>query len=127
MLPSLALVWPSNCGSLEPHRHDRREPLAHVVALERGVLPLHEVAGLRVAVDRLRQRALEPFGVHPAFGGGDAVGERVQPFVVAGVPLPRDFDLALGAGVGELADVFEQRLLRGVEMAHEVDDATVDT
>ena len=46
--------------------------------------------------------------------------------MVAGVPLPRDFDFALGALVGEVADVFEQRLLRLVEMADEVDDAAVE-
>ena len=45
--------------------------------------------------------------------------------MVAGVPLPRDLDFALGTGVGERADVGEQRLLRVIEMAYEVDDAGV--
>ena len=62
----------------EPHRHDRGEPLAHVVALERRVLRLQQVARLGVTVDRLRERALEALGVHPAFGGGDAVRVAVQ-------------------------------------------------
>ena len=46
--------------------------------------------------------------------------------MVSGVPLPRDLDLALGAGVPEVADVFEQRLLRLVQVPDEVDDAPVE-
>ncbi len=64
--------------------------------------------------------------MHPALGGGDAVRERVQTFVVTGVPLPRDLDLALGALVAEVTDVLEQRLLRLVEVTDEIDDATIE-
>ena len=117
VLPSLALVCPSNCGSASRTEMIAVQTLAHVVALERGVLRLHEVARLGVAVDRLGERALEALGVHPAFGGRDAVGVRVQTFVVAGVPLPRDLDLAFGPAVAERADVLEQRLLGVVQVA----------
>src|SRR5205823_2499052 len=98
----------------------------HVVALEGRVLPLDEISILGVAVDGLRQRPPETFDVHPALGRGDAVGERMQTLVIAGVPLPRDLDLTFGAAVAEEADVLEQRLLRLVEMTDEVDDSAIE-
>src|SRR6266550_7814715 len=110
----------------QAHRHDRRESFAHVVALEGRVLSLDEIAILGVAVDGLRQRPPEAFDVHPTLGRGDAVRERMQTLVVAGVPLPRDLDLTFGAAVAEEADVLEQRLLRLVEMTDEVDDSAVE-
>ena len=121
----LGLRLPLELRVGEPHRDDGGEAFAHVVALERRVLRLQQVARLGVAVDRLRERALETLGVHAAFGRGDAVGVAVQAFVVAGVPLPRDLHLALGPGLGERADVGEQRFLGVVEVADEVDDAGV--
>ena len=121
----LGLGLPLELRVAEPHRDDRGATLAHVVALERGVLHLHEVAGLGVAVDRLCERPLEPLGVHPTFGGRDAVRIRVQTLVVSGVPLPRDLDLAFGPAVAVRADVLEQRLLGAVQVGDEVDDAGV--
>ena len=35
VLPSLVFVWPSNCGLAQPHRDDRGETLAAVLADER--------------------------------------------------------------------------------------------
>ena len=110
----------------EADRHDRSETLAHVVALERRVLPLEEVAVLRVPVDRVRERPFEPFGVHSAFGRRDAVGVGVEPFVVAGVPLPRDVDFAFGFARAERADVLEERFLALVEVADEIGDTAVE-
>ncbi len=106
--------------------HDRGESFADVVALERRVLALDEIPILGITVDGLRQRPPEAFDVHATFGRGDAVGERVQAFVVAGVPLPRDLDLTFGTTVAEITDVLEQRLLRLVEMTDEVDDPAVE-
>src|SRR5205814_1544720 len=62
----------------ETHRDDRGEALAHVVALEGRFLRLEQAALLGVTVDRVGERALEPFGVHPALGRRDAVREGVQ-------------------------------------------------
>ncbi len=64
--------------------------------------------------------------MHPALDGVDAVGEGVQAIgVEAGVPLKRDLDLLLVLGLLEVPHQLEQRLLGGVEVAHEVDDAAV--
>src|SRR5207244_204522 len=68
---------------------------------------------------------LEAFRMHPALDRADAVREGVDALVVAGVPLPRDLDLALGFGGREVADVLEQGLLALVEVADEVRDAAV--
>ena len=82
------------------HRHDRGEPLADVLAEEVGVLLLEEVLRLGVAVHHVGEGLLEALLVHPALGGGDVVGERVDALVEAGVPLHRDVDLVVVAGVG---------------------------
>ena len=66
----------------------------------------------------------EALDVHAALDGGDAVGEAVETVgVEAGVPLEGDLDLLLGLGLLEVADLGEQRVLGGVEVANEVDDA----
>ena len=64
--------------------------------------------------------------MHAALGGGDVVGERVDALVEAGVPLHRDVDLVVVAGVEVGDDPLEQRLLRRVEVLHEVADAAVE-
>ena len=87
------------------------------------VLLLQEVALARVAVDDVRERLAEALFVHAALDGRDAVGEGVDRLVVARVPLERDFDLLVGLGLIEGADLAEQRLLRVVEVSHVVDDA----
>ena len=46
----------------------------------------------------------------------------MQAFVVAGVPLPRDFDFTFVAFCRERSDILEQRFLGRVQVAHEVDD-----
>ena len=92
-LPSLALVWPSNCGlrsftemiAVRPSRMSSPRRLSSFSlsrALARAYLLTHDC-----------ERGLEPLDVHPALGGGDAVGEPVDALVVAGVPLHRDVDI----------------------------------
>ena len=108
------------------HRHDRGEALADVLAEEVGVLLLEEVLGLGVAVHHVGEGLLEALLVHAALGGGDVVGERVDALVEAGVPLHRDVDLVVVAGLGVGDHPLEQRLLRGVEVLHEVADAAVE-
>ena len=60
--------------------------------------------------------------MHPAFGGPDVVGEAVEPLVVAGVPLQRHLDLGVFLLLLEEDDPLVQRLLRLVEVLHEVAD-----
>ena len=123
-LPSLALVWPSNCGSrsrtemmaVRPSRMSSPSRLSSF-SFSSGCLPPG------VLVDHAGERRLEALHVHAALDGGDAVGEAVDAVVVAGVPLERDLDLLVLLVDLEVADALEQRLLRGVEVLDEVDDA----
>ena len=108
------------------HRQDRGEPLTDVLAEQVLVFVLEEVLALGVAVHHVGEGLLEALLVHPALGGGDVVGERVDALVEAGVPLHRDVDLVVVAGVGVRDDALEQRLLRRVEVTHEVGDAAVE-
>src|SRR6202043_184284 len=52
----------------------------------------------------------------------DPIGERVETLVVTGVPLQRDLDLRALLRRLEAGHLLEQRLLRRVEVLHEVDD-----
>ena len=81
--------------------------------------------GPGVLVHHVREGLLEALFVHPAFGGGDVVRERVEAFVEARVPLQRDLDLAAVVRVADVDDRREQRLLRRVQVRDEVDDAAV--
>jgi hypothetical protein len=64
-LPSLPLVWPSNCGSLQLHRDDRGEPLADVLALEVGVLLLEGSLGRAYLLTVLVRAFLKPSSCMP--------------------------------------------------------------
>ena len=59
----------------------------------------------RVAVDDVGEGLAEALLVHAAFGGRDAVRERVDALVEAGVPLERDLDLLAGLGLLVDADL----------------------
>ena len=100
-LPSLVLVWPSNCGSRSLTEIDRREPLAHVLAGEVVLFLLEQAVVARVLVERARQRRAEAAQVRAALAGVDVVGERVDRLLVGGVPLHRDLGGALLALAGE--------------------------
>ena len=110
-------------GIAELDRHDGGEALADVLAEEVVVLLLERALGPGVLVDHGGQGLLEALLVHAALDGGDAVGEAVDALVVAGVPLQGDLDLAVVLGGLEVGHPLEQRLLGGVEVADEVDDA----
>ena len=94
VLPSLVLVWPSNCGlrsftdtiAVRPSRMSSPRRFSSF-SLRRPLRP-------GVAVHHVGEGLLEALLVHPALGGGDVVRERVEALVVAGVPLHRDLDLA---------------------------------
>ncbi len=123
VLPSLVLVWPSNCGcgiltlmtAVRPSRiSSPRDALLEV---------LREIVLGGVGVDRPRQRGLEPRQMRAAFVRVDVVGEGVNRFAIAVVPLQRDFGvdaLALAAHVDRL--LVDQRLVR-VQVRDERDDA----
>ena len=86
---------------------DRGHAFADVVAADRRVFQvLREVVGVRVGVDRARQRGAEPGEVRAAFVRVDVVRERELHRVVAVVPLQRD----LGVDAVAVA-VHEHRLL----------------
>ncbi len=57
------------------HAHDRRQTFAHVVAAQGFGLFLEQIVGVRVAVDRARERGLEADEMRPAFFRIDVVGE----------------------------------------------------
>ena len=80
-----------------------------------------------VLVDDAGERGLEALDVHAALDGRDAVGVAVDALVVPGVPLDGDVErLTVGVVfVFEVGDLGEQRLLRGVEVLDEVDDAAL--
>ncbi len=64
--------------------------------------------------------------MHAPLDGGDAVGVPVDALVVPGVPLERDVEhLAVVVFVFVVAHLGEQRVLRGVHVLDEVDEATL--
>ena len=75
-------------------RDDGGQALTDVLAEQVVLLFLQVVLGPGVLVDGVGQGLLEALFVHPALGGGDAVGEAVEALVVPGVPLEGDLDLA---------------------------------
>ena len=56
-LPSLALVWPSNCGSVQLDADDRRQALADVVAGQVRVGVLEHARSCRAQSLRVRVKA----------------------------------------------------------------------
>ncbi len=110
---------------LELHRDDGGESFADVLTLELRVLVLHQLAALGVLVHHVGEGLLEALLVHAALGGGDGVGEAVQPLVEGLVPLHRDFDDAAVLLGLEGDHRLVERLLRRVEVLDEVDEAAV--
>ena len=124
-LPSLRLRLSLELRIAKAYGDDRGQPFADVFAGEVRLLLLEDPLLTSVAVNDVRECLLEPLFVHPTFGSFDAVRERVDPLVVAGVPLHRDLDL-LGLFLHLVPNgLAEQRLLRVVEVLHEVDDPAV--
>ncbi len=124
-VPELRLRLPLELGVAQLHRDDRGEALTDVLAEEVLVLLLEDPLGAGVLVHDVREGLLEALFVHPTFGGGDVVRERVQALVEPGVPLQGDLDLATVVGVADVDDGREQRLLGCVQVRDEVDDPAV--
>ena len=94
VLPSLPLVWPSNCGSRRRTEMMAVMPSRMSSPWRFGVLLLEQVLGPGVLVHHGGEGRLEALLVGAALGGVDAVGEGVDAVgVVAGVPLEGDLDL----------------------------------
>ena len=91
MLPSLVLVWPSNCGlaSLTETIAARPSRMSSPVRLSSA---LEQLLVARVLVDDRGQRGPEAFLVGAALVRVDRVGEGVDRLAVRLVPLHRDLD-----------------------------------
>ena len=122
-VPQLRLGLTLELRVAKPHGHDRGQAFTDVLPEKTDVLVLHHAFGARVPVDRVGEGLLETLFVHTALGGGDVVRERVDALVEPGVPLHRDLDLARLGLLLERDDALEERILRGVEVLDEVDEA----
>ena len=113
---------------LDLDRHDGGETLAHVVTGEILLEALRQRVVLDVGVHPPRQGRLETREVGAAIAVVDRVGEAVDLFLIAVVPLQRDLHRLLTAAV--VAGLFEPDRLRmegvliAVEMLDEAGDAT---
>ena len=112
-------------GVLELDRDHRGQPLADVVAGEVLVFLLEQALAARVGVQRPGQRRAEAGEVGAALVGVDVVGEAEDRFLVGGVPLHRDLDLAVVGLALEVDGLAVQRVLVLVEVGDEVDDAAL--
>ena len=121
----LGLALELRVGDLD--RDDRGQALAHVLALQVGVLLLELALLARVGVDRAGERRAEAGQVRAALMRVDVVGERQQRLLVGVVPLHGDLDLADLARVLHVDDLVVQRRAGAlaVEVVDEVDDAAV--
>ena len=104
---------------------DRGQPFPDVVAAHALLEVLGEVVLGRVGVDRSRQRGAEAGQVRAALVGVDVVGERIQRFGVAVVPLHGDFGVDAVLLAAHVDRLLVDRGLVRVQMLHERDDAAV--
>ena len=107
----------------QTHGNDAGQTFTNVFTEKVFVLLFEKAALFGVLVDRISQSLTETFFVHTTFGGRNAVGEGVNRLVETGVPLECDFDFLRLFGGFEVADLPEERFLRGVEVTYVVDDA----
>ena len=90
-LPSLALVWPSNCGSVSLTLMTAVRP-SRTSSPERLPSVLEDAGATCPVVERARQRRPEAGDVGAAVDGVDVVGEREHVLGVRVVVLERDLD-----------------------------------
>ena len=125
-LPSLALVWPSNCGIGQLDADHRGEALADVVARQVGFL-LREGARLaRPRVQRARERSPEAGHVRAAVDRVDVVGEGEHRLGESVVVLKGDLD---AGGADQALDVDRPRVehvAAPVQVPHEAGDAALE-
>ncbi len=125
VLPSLVLVWPSNCGSASLTDTIAVRPSRTSSPVRFGSFSLRNFWSraylLTIEVSAVRK----PFLVGAALGRVDHVRERVHRLVVRAVPLHRDLGrhVQLVVLVTELDDLSVHRFLGRVQVADEVGDA----
>ena len=109
----------------ELYGNDGDEAFADVVAIDGDfVLLLFEHAGgIRVVIERARERGAEAGKVRAAVHGVDGVGEGKNVLGVAVVVLQRDFDIHLLALAFHVNRRVVQRLLAAVQVLDEFGDA----
>ena len=107
------------------HGNDGDEAFADVVAIDRDfvLLLLQHAEGIRVVVDRARERGAEAGKVRAAVDRVDRVGEGENIFGVAVVVLQRDFDIHLLALAFHVDGRIVQRALAAIQVLHEFGDA----
>ena len=110
-------------GLRQPHRDDRGEALADVVAGDRSLEALQVPVRLRVRTDRPRQRRAEPRQVGAPLAGVDVVREREDVLLVAVVVLERDLDLDVAPAALEVLHLRVHRRLVLVDVLDELADA----
>ena len=93
LLPSLALVWPSNWGSGRRTEMTAVRPSRTSSPRDRALEGLEEAVGLGVGADRPGERRAEAGEVGAALARVDVVGEGEDDLLVAVVVLERDLDL----------------------------------
>jgi hypothetical protein len=103
---------------------DRRQTLAHVVALEALVVLLHQAVRHGVGVDGARQRRAQSDEMGAALDRVDVVGEGVDALGVAVVPLHRNLDVDAFARALQVDHVGMDGRLGAVQVSDEGDDAT---
>ena len=124
-LPSLVLVCPSNCGSLDLHVEHAGQSLPDVLAREGEVFLLQEVALLGDVVDRPGERGLESGEVGAAFVRVDVVDEGERVLVVAVLVLQGDVHIHVVLDRGERDRLGVERLLVAVEPLDELHQAAL--
>ena len=124
-LPSLVFGLPLELRVLELDRDHRRQALADVVAGQVLVFLFEQALAARVGVEGAGQGGAEAREVGAALVGVDVVGEAEDRFLVGGVPLHRDLDLAVLVLALEEDGLAMQRVLVLVEVGDEVDQAAL--
>ena len=110
-LPSLVLVWPSNCGSVSLTEMTAVSPSRTSSPERFSSFSLSSPVFARVGVERARERGAEARQVRAALVRVDVVREREDGLLVGGVPLQRDLDRALVGLAGEEDDLLLDRVL----------------
>ena len=127
-LPSLVLVWPSNCGSWTFTEMIAVRPSRTSSPWRFSSFSLRRPFERGVGVERAGERRAEAGEVGAALVRVDVVGEREQVLLVGVVPLHRDLDVAdLAPQFLQVDDLLVDRVLGAlrVDVLDEVDDAAV--
>ena len=123
-LPSLPLVWPSNCGFGTLTETTAERP-SRVSSPWISPTSFRRLLAWAKAVEAAGEAPLKPDEVGAAVVGVDVVGEAEDVLVVAVVPLHRDLDHDAVPGALEVDRGLVQHLLVAVQVLHEARDAAL--